>query len=86
MKRQTKPRDTSADIRARVDAVSNAVDGLDAIYEPGARPPRSHDAGVELARAVVEYFGSEPIDRLLTSDIALRDCARAIVAEVEGRP
>lgn len=69
----------SANFSARLDALDAAIDGLDTVYEPGARPPRFRDAGVEFARAVVEYFGSEPIDPLLTSDIALRNCALAIV-------
>lgn len=61
-----------------------AIDGLGVVWYPKRRrPARSADAGLELARAVVEYFGKDPIDKLLTSDIALRDAAIAIVRQHE---
>lgn len=40
--------------------------------------------GLALAKAVVEYFGDDPIDPLLDGDIRLREMARAIVAKAEG--
>lgn len=64
-----------------------AIDGLDVVY--GRRRPGLRDApidpGLELAKAVVEYFGAGPIDPLLTSDRALRECARVIVANAGER-
>jgi hypothetical protein len=56
-----------------------ALDGIDVVYQPGRRVPEHTDAGVELARAVCEYFGAAPILPVLSSDRALRNLARAIV-------
>lgn len=41
--------------------------------------------GYKLAQAIVEYFGEDELDELLTTDIALRDMARAIIAQADGR-
>lgn len=45
----------------------------------------SPDPGLELARAVVKYFGDGPINKTLDGDIALRDQARAVIAKAETR-
>lgn len=40
--------------------------------------------GVELARLVVKYFGTEDIPDGMDCDIRLRDTAKAIIAKAEG--
>lgn len=53
----------------------------------GPAPASVEDLGVGLARELLAYFGDdEPIDPLLTTDIALRQQAREIIARVDGVP
>lgn len=40
--------------------------------------------GLALARAIVDYFGDEPIHPALETDIKLREMARAIIAKAAG--
>lgn len=52
---------------------------------PVARAIETAPMGIELAREIVEYFGDDEIEPLLTTDIKLREMARAILAHAEGR-
>jgi hypothetical protein len=48
---------------------------------------RLNDAAEDLlvvAKLVVEFFGTDPIEDLLDADIRLRDAARAAIAKAEG--
>jgi len=51
---------------------------------PNGRLIAAAPEGLELAKAVVEYFGNDEIDPMLTTDIKLRNMARAILAKVGG--
>lgn len=52
---------------------------------PIARAIEAAPLGIELAREIVAYFGDEPIEPFLNTDIRLRDLARALIAKAEGR-
>jgi hypothetical protein len=49
-----------------------------------ARKIAAAPEAVELAQAVLKYFGDDPIPNHLNGDRELRDAARAIIAKVES--
>jgi hypothetical protein len=60
-------------------------DGFRPWCDDDARLIAAAPDGYALAKLVVEFFGTDPIEDLLDADIRLRGAAVALIAKAEGR-
>lgn len=67
--------------RLATKRLGEALAAIATVWNKPTRVPKGLTPGLMLARAVQEYFGDDDIDPSLTSDIALRELADAIVMQ-----